>query len=244
MFATIILAFIFLRNFFYEVPILNYHHVTAYCSDKPFICVSPKSFQKQMDFISRYRYKVISLEELVNALSKKQTLPHNAVVITFDDGSEDIYRNAFAVLKKNRFPATVFVITDLVGKEEFLSWEQLRQMQGQGIDIASHTKTHLYLPQANEQQLIQEIFGSKKELEDKLGRKITLFSYPVGGHNLRAMELVKKAGYIGACVTNRAKASKPLNLFEIRRIKMTEDSDNPVVMWVKLSGIYNLFRRK
>ncbi len=244
-FIIIILSFILVRHCFYEVPILMYHRIASSCTESPLLCVNPQSFKKQMDFISRYGYKVISLEELVNALSKKQTPPHNAVVITFDDGSEDIYRNAFVVLKKNRFPATVFVITDLVGKEEFLSWEQLRQMQGQGIDIASHTKTHSYLPGiADEQRLWSEIFESKKELENRIDRPINLFSYPIGGYNYKIIDFVKRAGYIAACTTNRGGYHLKPDIFALRRIKMTEDSDNSIVMWIKLSGIYNLFRRK
>jgi len=241
----IILAFIFVRYFLYEVPILKYHRIAASCFEASLLCVSTQSFSRQMDFISHHRYKVISLEELINALSKKQTLPHNAVVITFDDGSEDIYRNAFVVLKKNRFPATVFVITDLVGKEGFLSWEQLRQMQGQGIDIASHTKTHAYLPDiSDEQRLWKEIFESKKELENKMGREISLFSYPVGGYNAKVIDFVKRAGYIAACTSNKGRYHLKPDIFALRRIKMTEHSDNPLAMWIKLSGIYNLFRRK
>lgn len=240
-----IVAFIFLRHFFYEVPILKYNRIAAYCPQTPLICVSPEIFQKQMDFISRYGYKVISLKELVNALSKKQTLPHNAVVITFDDGYEDIYRNAFAVLKKNRFPATVFVITDFVGKEKFLSWEQLRQMQGQGIDIASHTKTHSYLPDTvDEQRLWNEIFESKKELENQIDRPINLFSYPTGGYNYKIIDFVRRAGYIAACTTNRGRYHLNPDIYALRRIKMTNHSDNLFVMWIKLSGIYNLFRRR
>mgnify|MGYP001576674128 CR=1 FL=1 len=78
----------------------------------------------------------------------------------------------------------------------------------------------------------------------KLGKKISLFSYPVGGYNAKVVDFVKKAGYTGACTTNRGRYRLNPDLFALRRIKMTEDSDNPVVMWLKLSGFYNLLRRK
>jgi len=137
------------------------------------------------------------------------------------------------------------MVSDYIGKDGFLTLAQLREMQGQGIDIGSHSKTHVYLPDiVDEQRLWNEIFGSKKELEDKMGRDIKLFSYPVGGYNPKVIDFVKRAGYIGACTTNRGGYRLNPDVYALRRIKMTEDSDNPWVMWIKLSGIYNLFRRK
>jgi peptidoglycan/xylan/chitin deacetylase (PgdA/CDA1 family) len=197
-----------------------------------------------MDFISRHHYRVIPLKDLVEALAKNKALSRNTVVITFDDGYEDNYQNAFPILKKHRFPATLFVITDSVGKQGFCSWGQLKEMQNNGIDIGSHTKTHPYLPQVNEERLRKEIFESKKEIENKLGKKISLFCYPNGGYNSRARDLVKQAGYEGACTTNKGRYHLKPDRLALRRIKMSEDSGNPWVMWVKLSGIYNFLRTK
>ncbi|MDP2943863.1 MAG: polysaccharide deacetylase family protein [Candidatus Omnitrophota bacterium] len=108
--TIIILSFILSRNLFYEVPILTYHRISSFCFDTPLLCVSPKSFQRQMDFISSHRYQVISLEELVNALSRKKNLPRKTVVITFDDGTEDVYQYGFPILKKYGFAATIFIL--------------------------------------------------------------------------------------------------------------------------------------
>jgi len=243
-FVIIILSFIFLRYFFYEAPILTYHRISSFCFDTPLLCVSPQSFKRQMDFIARHGYQVISLEELVNALSRKKNLPRKTVVITFDDGTEDVYQYGFPILKKHGFPATIFVISHSMGRPGFLSWGQINEMQRSGIDIGSHTKTHVFLPKVDDKKLWQEIFESKQEIQSRLGKEVTLFSYPMGGFNPQAQFFLKKSGYKGACTTNRGRYNIRADVFALRRIKMTDDSDNPLVMWVKLSGIYNLFRRK
>ena len=197
-----------------------------------------------MDFISSHRYQVISLEELVDALSRKKNLPRKTVVITFDDGTEDAYQYGFPILKKYGFAATIFIIADFIGKPGFLSYNQLKEIQKWGIDIGSHTKTHVFLPKVNDKKLWQEIFESKQEIQSRLGKEVNLFSYPMGGFNPQAQFFLKKSGYKGACTTNRGRYNIRADVFALRRIKMTERSDNPLVMWVKLSGIYNLFRRK
>ncbi|MCX5685947.1 MAG: Mur ligase domain-containing protein, partial [Candidatus Omnitrophica bacterium] len=63
-------------------------------------------------------------------------------------------------------------------------------------------------------QMLGEIFNSKKELENRLARPVKLFCYPLGGRNARIVETVKKAGYLGACVTNKAKPISKFRLFE------------------------------
>jgi len=243
-FIILIVAFIFTKYFFYEVPILTYHCINGACPDGSRLCVNTQDFQKQMDFISRYRYRVIPLKDLIEALAKNKALSRNTVVITSDDGYEDNYQNAFPILKKYGFSATLFVITDQIGKQGFCSWEQLKEMQNNGIDIGSHTKTHPYLPQVNEEKLRKEIFESKKEIENKLGKKISLFCYPNGGYSSKIQDLVRQAGYSAAFTTNKGRYYLKPDLFALRRIKMTDDSGSPWVMWFKLSGIYNFLRTK
>lgn len=229
-------------SFFYEVPILMYHHVSSTYARAPLLNVTPESFKKQMDFIARRHYQVIPLEDIVTAIRQNRPLARKTIAITFDDGAENIYENAFSILRQYHFPATIFMVSSFIGTKGHLTLAQLKEMQKYGIDVASHSKTHFYLPEANQKELKREIFGSKTDLENRLGTRVTLFCYPAGGRSFAIMGLVKNAGYMGACVTNKARPISKSTLFEIRRIKMSEDSDNPVVMWSKLSGLYNLYR--
>ena len=103
----------------YVVPILMYHHIDQ-MGETSSLSVSAENFQQQMRFLSRHNYNVISLTELVRAKLKKERLPHNTVVITFDDGYEDNYLSAYPVLKNYRLCATIFVSSTVIPSQFIL----------------------------------------------------------------------------------------------------------------------------
>ncbi len=111
-----------------EVPILTYHRVTATGNNYPFdgnlISASPKTFYQQMKYISS-NYHPVSMAEFIEAVDGNKTLPKNAVMVTFDDGFEDNYTNAYPILKEFNIPATFFVATDYIGKHETIWYERL-----------------------------------------------------------------------------------------------------------------------
>lgn len=226
----------------YTVPILMYHQVGTGGPDNELNFVSQKSFDRQMKFLRKHGYHVISLEDLIQGINKGVLFNRQSVVITFDDGYEDNYTKAFPTLKKYDFPATIFMVSDFVSTPGYVTWEQLKEMQDAGVAIGSHTRRHLYLPDVhNPSQLKDEIFNSKTALESSLGREIKYFSYPSGGYTEEIKEMVKQAKYKGACATNRGYDRFNTGVFELKRIRVN-DSDNAVVLWAKLSGYYNLFR--
>ncbi|MCM8792672.1 MAG: polysaccharide deacetylase family protein [Candidatus Omnitrophica bacterium] len=232
------------RDFFYEVPIITYHQIKDVCPKDSLLCVTEKSFKKQMEFIFRYNYKVISPEELYLSLIRKKPIPKRAVLISFDDGTDDFYKYAFKTLKEYKFPAVVFIICDYINKEGYLHQKELKEIRNYNITIGSHTRTHRYLGDTYDEAILQEeIYGSKKILEEILGEKIYFLAYPLGGYNDKVKTIVKDAGYRLAFTTNRAGYKRNPDIFALRRIKMTEDSDNFFVLWPKLSGLYNLLRK-
>jgi len=249
----LIIAVIFIAVFYhlwlssrYVVPILMYHRI----SDGPneSLCVSPDSFDRQMGYIKWRGYNVISLDELVNGIKNDKRFKHNTVVITFDDGYEDNYLRAYPVLKNCGFPATIFLISNYIDKKEgFLRWQQIKEMMKDSkITFGGHTKNNVYLPDLkNKGKLKNEIAGCKKDIEAKIGQKINYFCYPTGGFTDEIKKIVKKAGYKGACTTNRGFARFNKDLYELKRIKI-KNSDfvkKPLSFWVKLSGYYNVFRK-
>jgi len=234
-----ILVFLVLPPF-YTVPILVYHRINYYQNS---ITVFPKRFQRQMDYLYKNNYKVISLDELVEGIKSRKTFARKTVVITFDDGFKDNFIYAFLILKEYNFSATIFLVSGFIEKEkDFLNWQEIGQMQKQGILFGAHSKDHKYLPSiSDDRDLIEEIEGSKIEIESKLGTKIDHFCYITGGFNDKIKDIVKIAGYKSACTTNRGQDRLNRDVFELNRIKMTNASDN-LTLWFKLSGYYNLFR--
>ena len=126
--------------------------------------------------------------------------------LSFDDGWRSFYTNAFPVLRKYDFTATVFIVSGYVGqksewdyqKKEHLSWPEIRELADEGIEIGSHSINHLDLRGLADNRLEYEIAGSKMQIEDKLGRQVKYFSYPFGRFDRRVKEAIKKAGYENA----------------------------------------------
>lgn len=226
----------------YVVPILMYHRVSL-ADEFPLGTVSPKAFAKQMDFLKRHGYQVITVDDLVEGTKARKKFSHHTVVITFDDGYQDNYKNAFPILKKYHFPAAVFLISDYIGvNPNLLTWDQIKEMNQNGITFESHTRRHVYLPEVSEEKLKDEIRGSKHVIEEHLGKPVYYFAYPSGGFSEHIKSLVAMAGYKAAFSTNRGYDRYNIDLYELSRIRLNS-GDTPVVLWNKLSGYYNLFRK-
>jgi peptidoglycan/xylan/chitin deacetylase (PgdA/CDA1 family) len=228
----------------YVVPILMYHHVGIPSGKWRLNTVSSKSFAYQMAFMKRHGFEVISFDDLVTGMREGQEFARNTVVIQFDDGYEDNYKYAFPILKKYGFPAMVFLISDKVGTPNFLTWDEIKEMEQYGFTAGAHTRHHVYLPNVSLAKAEDEIAGSKKIIEDHLGHSINYFCYPSGGFTEDIKHLVKDAGYKAAVTTNRGKDKFNIDLYELKRIHMnnTDDEYSGLIMWFKLSGYYNLFR--
>ena len=205
--------------------------------------VSPENLERHMAYLKGHGFHVLSFDELVRLTKDGASVPRKSVVITFDDGYEDNYVNAYRILKKYGFPAIIFVPSDLINTEGYLSWEQVKEMAGNGISIGSHSRRHLYLPDLPEQEQREEIFGSKRIIEQHLGRPSDYFSYPIGGFNDQIKQFVKAAGYYGAAATNRGYDKTNKDVFELKRIRFGDRDVRNDYLWIKLSGYYNLFRK-
>jgi len=229
----------------YVVPILTYHHVGIPSGKWRLNTVSEKSFDYQMCFMKRHGFEVISFDDLVEGIKEGHQFARNTVVIQFDDGYEDNYKYAFPILKKYGFPAIVFLVSDKINTPDFLTWDQMKEMEKYRFTAGAHTRHHVYLPKEVPDVQLDEIAGSKKVIEDHLGHKIDYFSYPTGGFTDSIKIMVQNAGYKAAVTTNRGKDRFNIDLYELKRIHMsnTDDQYSGLVLWFKLSGYYNLFRQ-
>lgn len=241
----IALIFIFLSlaiylNLNYATPILMYHSI-----DKnkvgTYAAVSEEIFHKQMRFIKEKGYRTLTFSQYCRRLKNNEKISRNTIVITFDDGYKDNLK-AVKILKNMQIPATIFLITDNIGKTGYLSKKDIADfLENSPVEIASHTLTHKYLPTETEQNQKKEIFDSKKQLEDTFDREIKTISYPIGAFNEQTLIETANADYLCACTTNRGFSQKR-NIFALRRIKIS-NKDNNFKLWVKLSGFYNVFRK-
>lgn len=227
----------------YVVPILMYHHVDDNWQ-KSKLSVSPQSFKKQMEFLKKKNYNVMLLSALIDAVKQGEELAPKTVAITFDDGYEDNYLNAFPVLDELQIPATMFIALNSLGTEGFMSWEQIKDLSdSKVIDIGSHTLNHAWLRSQDDALLTKEIFESKEILEQKTGREIKVFSYPLGAFDEKVQKMVKLAGYTGACATNPEidfkDPDKKYDPYAMARCRISRTSDNLIVFRIEISGYYS-----
>ena len=131
--------------------------------------------------------------ELVRALEAQHGLRAR---VTFDDGEQSQYRHAAELLKERAIAATYFVNPGLAGTEaKFLSWSQLRELQAGGHSIQSHGHSHKFLIACSGEELEQEVAGSRKMLEDRMGTPVEEISVPGGRWNQPVIEACARAGY-------------------------------------------------
>lgn len=200
-----------------KIPILMYHHV----ADKNgSLYVRPDIFVKQMDYLVQKGYVTVTLPEIVAHLAVGQNLPPKTVAMTFDDGYLDNYSNAYPVLTQRNLKATIFIITQLLGGSEYLTWEQVREMAGNSlITIGDHTLSHRALPKLSKEEMRNEILSAKNILEANLGIKVSVFAYPYGNTDKEIEKVLQEGGFTAA-VINRSGSVCARLPYEIPRIRV------------------------
>lgn len=185
--------------------ILQYHHFGD--DTPPSTSVTLEQFDRHLEYLSENKYTVWPLEKIVAYLKDKKELPDRCVAITIDDAYVSIYEEAWPRLRKYGYPFTVFVPTEGVEKgiKSYLTWEQMREMQADGVVFSSHTHTHDYLirrlPGETENawidRMITDIKRSLDLLEEKLGSSSVLFAYPYGEYNVALKQIIRSLGLTG-----------------------------------------------
>lgn len=205
------------------ITVLNYHKV-----DDVYIALSipPVEFERQMAYLRDNGYTTISPDELRNSLEMGVSLPDKPVLITFDDGYADNYQKAYPILKKYGYKATIFVITDFLSTNpNYITWDQAREMQANGITIASHTMQHKSLTDLSDAAVRAELAGSKAALSYQLGVEDVYFAYPTGTYNIHVMQLVQEAGYKGAFTIKYGDVDAASSLFALERVPVFQTED-------------------
>ncbi len=241
LFLVLILGVSLFLRYMHINPVLMYHYVLdTELAKKDKRIITPETFEQQMRFLKVNDYNVISLEEFSVYLREKKRVPRNTAVLTFDDGHLDNYVNAYPILKKYGLKATMFVIVDSLDKPDFVTKEQIIEMDNSGlITIGSHTLGERHLPSiSDEMDLKREIYDSKYKLEKILNKPVNCFSYPIGGFNKEIRQMVIDAGYKVAVSTSPGFTYPNDDFFAIKRVRISQNSKNPFVFWFESSGLY------
>lgn len=207
------------------LPILMYHHVKTI--DKKLLSdplgreltLPPSEFEWQLRYFMTRGFETITMADIALYFQGRTELPKLPVILTFDDGYDDNYLFAFQLLRRYGLKGTFFITTNLTGQEGYMTWQQLRWMAANGMEIGSHLMSHSDLVRLPVAERERELRGSKAILEDEIGKSIRSLSYPGGAFNADVAALARKTGYDVAVTTQYGALhdrSKPLELSRIR----------------------------
>ncbi len=213
--------------------ILMYHSISGN-SDDPYT-VSVGAFREQVSWLTKNGFEVIPLSFLVHAIQTGQYRNlRKKVVITFDDGYQDFVTNALPLLRHHGVPATVFIVTDMIGGRgswnhsgnqlPLMSEDELRYIKAQGISLGSHTATHANLTLLNDIDVHRELRDSHDRLA-QLGESFYAFSYPWGQWSSQIVDAVKGSGYECAVAIGEQMRLTDGNKYILPRITMRRDID-------------------
>jgi len=234
------------------IPILMYHGVGGLQKkgSHPYYetATSPEVFAQHMAFLKSNGYRVVGLNELPGIFSGHANSPEKPVVITFDDGLADFKTDAFPVLNRHGFSATVFLPAGLMGQQvngqACMTWDQVRESAAKGMAFGSHSLTHPKLVDLDPAELEREIRESKEKIESELGQGIDSFSYPYAfpeqetGFLDRYEAMLAGCGYRNGVTTIIGAAAQADNRFFLKRLPVNAH-DDPRFFQAKLEGGYD-----
>ena len=211
-----------------SVPVLMYHSISR---DNNRISVSVTNFKKQMKLMSLLGYKGYSLNKINSKTSKKK------IIITFDDGYENIFTEAMPILKKFNFSATCFIVNKKIGyfndwdknqknfkKKKLMNKKQINTWINNGFEVGSHTMNHYNLKYLSNDQKKYQILKPKQFFKTNYGINIQSFSYPFGCYNEDCLKILKR-NYKFAVTTKRSRYNKgKFNPLEIPRVPVNSNT--------------------
>ncbi|MGE5042083.1 MAG: polysaccharide deacetylase family protein [Candidatus Levyibacteriota bacterium] len=188
------------KGYCLNVPVIFYHHIQpmaeARAKGKERLTVDNGIFVSQMSYLYAKGYRSISASQLASALIAKSKLPAKSIVISFDDGYEDFYTYAYPILQKYHFVASLAIPTGLLGRNGYLSWDELKEMDRSGkIFIYSHTKSHTNLTKVTVSKAQYEILAAKEQLQKFTGKNSNVFFYPYGAVSFGVISVLDANGY-------------------------------------------------
>jgi peptidoglycan/xylan/chitin deacetylase (PgdA/CDA1 family) len=183
-----------------QLPILMYHYIRKPPSMKADmlgyrLSVAPDVFQTQMDWLYAMGYHTVTFNQVRAYFAGTSGLPARPVVITLDDGYRDLYTTAYPILRAHNFTAVAYIVPNFVGWPQYVTRDQILELDRRGIEIASHTMDHSDLAKMSWGSAMYQLVQSKRWLESLVGHPVLDFAYPSGRFTSQTVAAVQKAGY-------------------------------------------------
>jgi len=187
--------------------------------------IGTNNFQKQLEYLKTHDFKVISWSEALKEL-RKPGKSGRFVVITIDDAFKSFYQNGLPLLKKYGYPATLFINTETIGGDSYMSWGEIRESMKEGIEIGNHTHSHAFFLNLPEEERYkkfrEEIRRSQKLIGENLDDYVPdVFAYPYGEFDEKMQKIVREEGMKAAMAQNSGVIDSGTDLYALPRFPMS-----------------------
>jgi len=206
------------------VPILNFHHIDAAPAGVDAVTktyyIEPAKFENIINQMIDNGYKFVFVSEIVDLLKQGIRPPDNIAALSFDDGNENFYTNAWPILQKKGVKSAVYIMTGVGGKN-YLTHDQIKELSDTGlVEFGSHTIYHQKLTKIAPDERMKELEQSKEDLEDLLNKKVNVIAYPYGLYNNDVKKLAQALGYDAGLTFDQDAWQNPADLMEMKRISV------------------------
>ena len=206
-------------------PILLYHHVgeeQLQSGDESTsqYDVTPADFKAELEMLQELGYHTVRVSQIATAILGQGTLPPRPIALSFDDGWVDEFQTIFPLLQENGDVGTFYIPSSYPGAPGTVTWADLKEMASAGMEIGDHSRTHGHLASMTDAQVLDEVYDSKKYLEEQLGVTVDTFAYPYGEFTRDLGNAVSRAGYVGAVNLGASPLQGLGNRFNLNRIEI------------------------
>ncbi len=196
-------------------------------SKYPTTNVSAENFREQLAYLMMNNYHVISLSDLVGAIKQQAPLPEKTAIITIDDGYRSTYEVAWPILQSFGYPFTVFLYVKGVeeGYQDYMTWNQIRELQAAGVDFQDHSYSHYRLgdkPAGLDETgyrawISNDLQKGSRILTEKLGQRPQFFALPYGEYNSIVIDEAKAMGYEAVFTQDPGSVGLETDIFSVPR---------------------------
>ena len=151
-------------------------------------------FNEHLKEINKTEIEFITYKKFKNIIKTK--IDKNYLLLTIDDAFESFFLNAWPILKEKEIPFILFVSTREVGKNGYMTWEQIKQIEAyKFVTIGNHSHTHEYLIDWDEKKIVSDIETSIDIFKKKLGYSPNVFSYPFGEYSTDLKKIISNLNF-------------------------------------------------
>lgn len=201
---------------------LTYHRITAEAAAQadPYT-VTPVGLEAQLGWLARRGYRGVSVSQALAGAGHKRP-----VALAFDDGCRDFYTDAWPLLRRYGFNATLFLPAGRIGQAadwpeargvSLLSWAEVRELAAQGVEVAVHGLSHRAMDGMATAVLITELGAARQMVATQAGVEPVGLAYPYGRYTPSTLQAAQKAGFVWAASARGGRNDRATPRFALRR---------------------------